>query len=267
VSGCGKETNTTELDREALTYVAKNEDKTPIDESDTGEKPAILQDEKEVLLPWLREYVSQLPQPYFQMYFKVQEAISKGNVEEADRISQECITLAETRGEHPELIFTLHLVLGETLMEEKMYDSAKRHVIEVAKHGGQHVFLLALCVAKSGDVDSGLSILLDEIERLSSTPGMDDMLPFVPLVLVLVKPLSPSEIVLEKIENLMNHLETEEPVSLSAVLALTDYWVFVRETPERSIALLEEVLKRDNLDALWDSRFRSDLKRLYSQRK
>jgi len=122
-------------------------------------------------------------------------------------------------------------------------------------------------VAKSGDVDGGLSILLDEIDRLSSTPGRDDVLLFVPLVLVQADPLKPSEIMFEKIESLMNRVETEEPVSLSVVLALTRYWIYVRENPDRSIALLEEVLKRDNLDALWDSRFRDDLERLYSQRK
>jgi len=181
VSGCGKETNTAELERDVLTHVAKNnEDKTTLDEPDAGENPAIPQDEGsefsgevKVESPTLPVHPSHFTDRYRPTFSLFEEAIPNGNEAEADRIARECITLAETRDEQPNLVFTLHATLGKILFDAEMYGSAHWYFTEVAKHGGQYVLPLAVCTAKSGDVDGGFSLLLDEIDR---DPSVRDLL-------------------------------------------------------------------------------------------
>ena len=209
--------------------------------------------------PPLPPTVAQLPEPYNQMGAQVWEAITNGNEAEADRIAQECIKLAETQSEHPNLLLFLRLELGKWFLDAEMYDSAHRHLSEVAKHGGKNVYPLALCKAKSGDVDGGFTILLDEIDRTPS--AMPQLLP---AILVLQAQVKPSETMFEKIDGLMNHVETKEPVILEAILSLTDWWI-IRGKPERAIPLYEEGLTRDNLDDTRTFVFSNNLARLYSE--
>jgi tetratricopeptide (TPR) repeat protein len=214
------------------------------------------------LPPLSPEIRAQHPQPH-QILSQVQEAISKGNEVEADRIAQECIKLAETQGEDSDLIHILHLKLGHMFLDAEMYGSAHRHLSEVANQGGRHVFPLALCKAKSGDVDGGFSLLLDEIDRDPSV--RDEMLPGILALLNHVHPLKPSETMFEKIDRLMNRVETGERISLDAITALAHWWI-IRGSPERSIPLYEEVLTRNNLDGIvpaWVSQ--NTLAMLYSQ--
>ena len=200
------------------------------------------------------------PQPYGRMCFQVQEAISKGNVAEADRIAQECITLAETRDEHPDSVYTLHGTLGNMFLDASMFDSAHRHFSEFAKRGGRYVYQLARCKAKSGDIDGGLSLLLDEIDHDPSV--RDDLLPFFVVLLQQVKP--PSETMFGTLDILMESVETEGHLSTTTIADLADYWI-IRDKPERAIPLLEECLTRDDLPYGWGFRFSYHLAKLYSQ--
>ena len=165
-----------------------------------------------------------LPQPYSKMYSNVQEAITNEDATEADAVAQQCIRLAEIRGEKPELIFTLHLTLGKVFLDEGLYDSAVRHFSETARRGGTYVYPLALSVAKSGDVtgdpekiDSGFSLLLDEIDLMPSAMPL-----LLPTVLVLLTQVQPSEAVYERIDSLMNRIEKGERLTLRGTLSPSD---------------------------------------------
>ena len=206
----------------------------------------------------LPEPLSRLPQPYNRMGALVWEAIVQENEAEADRFAQACIKLAEIRNEHPNLILTLNSILGKFFLDAAMFDSASRYLSEVAKHGGTYVYPLALCKAKSGDVDGGFTLLLDEIDRMPSV-----MPKLLPAILVLQAQVPPSEAMFEKIDGLMNRIATEEPVISEAILALTDWWI-LRGKPERAIPLYEEGLTRDNLDETQAFVFQNNLATLYS---
>jgi tetratricopeptide (TPR) repeat protein len=151
----------------------------------------------------------QLPQPYGRMYADVQTAISNEDPSKADRIAQECVKLAEIRGAAPELIVTLNLVLGKVFLDSQMYDSAIRHFTVTAQRGGTFVYPLALCVAKSGDIDGGFTLLLDEIDLV---PGA--MTELLPTVLVLLVSVQPTEKIYERIDKLMERLERGERLTM-----------------------------------------------------
>ena len=68
----------------------------------------------------------------------------------------------------------------------------------------------------------------------------------------------------EKIDSLMNRVDTEKPASLEAIFALAGYWA-VRGNPERAMSLYEEGLTRDDLNDEWDFVFRNYLVHLYSE--
>jgi len=160
----------------------------------------------------LESRTGQLPQPYERMYSQVLKALEGADAIEADAIARQCITLAERKGEKPDLIFTLHLVLGKAFLDAPMYDSAIRHLSVTAERGGTYVYPLAVCVAKSGDIDGGFSLLIDEIDRVPSA-----MQTLLPAVLVLLTQVQPSEAVFERIDRLMNRIERGERLTLKGV--------------------------------------------------
>ena len=151
----------------------------------------------------------QIPQPYGRMYSQVQEAIEKEDASNADRIARQCIVFAERRGERPELIFTLNLIMGKVFLDSDMYDSAVRHLTETARRGGTYVFPLALCKAKSGKIDEGFALLLNEIDIVPSS-----MPTLLPAVLLLLDQAQPSEEVYERIDRLMNRIERGSRLTL-----------------------------------------------------
>ena len=172
----------------------------------------------------LESRTGQLPQPYNRMYAQVNEAIGKEDAVEADTIARQCIRLAEIRGEKPELIFTLHLMLGKVFLDESMFDSAERHLSETARRGGTYIYPLALCVAKSGEVandpagiDSGFTLLLDEIDLMPSAMPL-----LLPAILVLLAQVQPSEAIFERIDALMNRIEKGERLTLKTTLEASD---------------------------------------------
>ena len=160
----------------------------------------------------LEARAGQLPQPYARMYSQVQESIVNEDATGADMIARQCITLAERRGEKPDLIFTLNLVLGKVFSDAFMYDSAIRHLTVTARRGGAYIYPLAVCVAKSGDVDGGFTLLLDEIDSVPSA-----MPTLLPAILVLLAQIQPSEEIYERIDRLMNRIEKGERLTLRGV--------------------------------------------------
>jgi len=158
----------------------------------------------------LEARTGQLPQPYGRMYSQVQEALANEDASSADRIAQQCIVFAERRGERPELIFTLNLILGKVFLDSQMYDSAARHLTETARRGSIYVTPLALCNVKSGKVDEGFTLLLNEIDIVPSS-----MLPLLSAILLLLDQAQPSEEVYERIDRLMNRIERGSRLTLS----------------------------------------------------
>jgi len=156
----------------------------------------------------------QLPQPYNRMFLQVQKYIEDEQHAEADKLAQECIKLAELRGAPAEFVFSLHLLLGKVFLDSFMYDSARRHLTITAERGGTHIYPLAVCVAKSGDVDGGFTLLLDEIDMVPSA-----MPTLLPAVLVLLSQVQPSEAIYVRIDKLMERLEKGERLTLSKELA------------------------------------------------
>ena len=213
--------------------------------------------------PPLPEYSSQIPQPYGQMCFHVQEAITNGDEAEADRLAQECITLAEAQDEHLDMICNLNAILGRMLLEAEMYDSARRYATELAKHGGSGVYLLARCMALSGDVDGGFMLILDEIDR---SPLFTTIL--LQATGMLLRQVKPSETMFEKIDSLMNRVEIDESIDPKMITktigALINYWT-IRDNPERLIPLYEKALTRDDLDYTQSLVIPSNLAWLYSE--
>jgi len=166
----------------------------------------------------LESRTGQLPQPYGRMYADVQNAIANEDPVEADAIARQCIRLAEIKGERDDWVFTLHLMLGKAFLDSgSMYESAIRHLSETAKRGGTYVYPLALCVAKSGDVDGGFTLLLDEIDFMPSA-----MPTLLPAVLVLLAQVQPSEDVFKRIDSLMDRLERGRRLTLRGTLEPSD---------------------------------------------
>jgi len=159
----------------------------------------------------------QLPQPYGRMYSQVQIAILTENATEADAIARQSIRLAEMRGESPGLILNLHLTLGNLFSDAGMFDSAIRHFSETARLGGIYVYLLAWNVARSGDIDGGFSLLLDEIDLVPAAIRV-----LLPLVSVLLAQIQPSEAIYERIDTLMNRVERGERLTLRGVIEPSD---------------------------------------------
>ena len=159
----------------------------------------------------------QLPQPYGRMYSRVQEAIANEDAAGADAIARECIMLAERQGGSSELIFILHLQLGKVFLDALMYDSAIRHLSETARRGGRFIYPLALCVARSGDIDGGFALLLDEIDLMPSAMPV-----LLPAVLVLLAQVQPSEAIYERIDSLMYRIERGERLTLRGTIAPSD---------------------------------------------
>jgi len=159
----------------------------------------------------------QLPQPYGRMYSQIREAVDNEDAMEADSIARQCIRLAEIRGERPELIFTLHLTLGKVFLDAGMFTSAIRHLSETARRGGTFIYPLALCVARSGDIDGGFSLLLDEIDLMPSAMPV-----LLPAVLVMLAQVQPSEAIFERIDSLMNRIERGERLTLRGNIEPSD---------------------------------------------
>jgi len=254
VSGCGKENGVPPAEQE----------------NQSSERTVLeIQDDKFALT--FQEYTFRLPQHYPQMFSKVQEAITNGNEAEADRIAQGCIAVAETQGMQPDFIFWTHLILGKMFLDAEIYDGAHRHLTEFAKRGGEYVHLLALCTAKSGDVDGGFTMLLDEIDR---DPSLECLM--LAHIVAFLREFKPSEKVVETINSLMENFETKEPLHPNGnfacmIVTLANYWE-VRSNPERSfslyeraIPLFEESLTRDDLDETMTWVLRNHLATLYSQ--
>ena len=109
------------------------------------------------------------------------------------------------------------------------------------------------------DVDGGFAMLLDKLDR---SPSDRDVL--LRAMQSLCFEFKPSETMFEKIDDLMNRVETEGYFSLEMVVVLATHWKECRDKPERAISLYEEALTRDDLDNKWDSVFRIGLARLYS---
>ena len=179
----------------------------------------------------------QLPQPYGQMYSQVQAAIADENPSRADEIAQECIKLAIVRNARPELIFTLNLTLGKVFLDSQMFESATRHLTETARRGGAYIYPLAVCLAKSGDVDAGFTLLLDEIDFVpSALPTL------LPAVLVLMSQVQPTEEVYTRIDRLMERVERGERLVLTSELGESeeDHLVALgtRRVPSRVIQSL-----------------------------
>jgi len=165
----------------------------------------------------LESRTGQLPEPFGRMYSNIQKAIANEDAEEADTIARQCIRLAEMRGERPELIFTLHLTLGKVFLDASMFPSAIRHLSETAQRGSTYVYPLALCVARSGDIDGGFALLLDEIDTTPS--AMRDLLP---AVLVLLAQVQPSEAVYDRIDSLMERIQRGERLTLKGTVEASD---------------------------------------------
>jgi len=157
----------------------------------------------------LTAQTGQLPQPYGRMYIQVGEAINQEDATGADVIAKQCLILAKRRGEKEALIFTLNMMFGKVFVEASMFDSAKRHLEEAAKRGGENVFPLALCEVKSGDVDGGFQRLLDEIDAVPS--ALSSLLP---TILVLLAQAQPSEAIYARIDRVMDRVERGERLTL-----------------------------------------------------
>ncbi|GHT11100.1 hypothetical protein FACS1894170_04220 [Planctomycetales bacterium] len=155
----------------------------------------------------------QFPQPYARMFSQIQEKIADEDAQNADIIARQCIKLAEKRHEKPELVFSLNMAIGKAFFDASLFDSAKRHLSVAAQRGGPYVYPLAVCLAKSGDVDQGFSLLLDEI---NTTPSILPVM--LPSVLVLMTQIKPSEAIFERIDKMMNRIEKGERLVLSGKL-------------------------------------------------
>ena len=199
----------------------------------------------------LDSQLGQLPQPYNKMYSDVREAIENEDATGADTIARQCIRLAEIRGANPELVFTLHFTLGKVFLDAELYPSAFRHLSEVAERGGMYIYPLALCVAKSGDVDGGFSLVLDEIDRVPSAMPV-----LLSRLLIMQAHVKPSEAVYERIDRLMDRLERGERLPTRGriepsdadednVIPLGTRWVEARRIQSLMIRFPE---KTENLD-------------------
>ncbi|MDR3182718.1 MAG: hypothetical protein LBT89_07345, partial [Planctomycetaceae bacterium] len=161
----------------------------------------------------LDSQTGQFPQPYARMYSQIQTSIANEDVQGADITAQQCIKLAEKRHEKPELLYALNLAIGKEFFDASLYASARRHLTVAAQRGGTSVYPLAVCIAKSGEVDQGFALLLDEINAMpSATPTL------LPAILVLMSQIKPSEAIYQRIDRLMIRVENGERLVLSGKL-------------------------------------------------
>jgi hypothetical protein len=161
--------------------------------------------------------MQQLPQPFGRMYSQVLDALSNEDPARADAIARESVRLAEIRGERPELMYALHLTLGRAFLDYEMFPSAIRHLAETAKRGGTYVYPLAICLARSGDIDGGFSRLLNEIDHMPSFMPV-----LIPPILVMLSQVQPSEAVFERIYILMNRIQMGEYLTLRGAIEPSD---------------------------------------------
>ncbi|MDR3232368.1 MAG: hypothetical protein LBT46_01640 [Planctomycetaceae bacterium] len=159
----------------------------------------------------------QFPQPYSRMFSQIQTSIANEDVQNADTVARQCVTLAEKRHEKPELIFALNLAIGKAFFDAAVFDSAKRHLSIAARRGGAYVYPLAVCLAKAGEADKGFTLLLDEIGAMPSS-----MPTLLPAVLVLLSQVKPTEAVYQRIDRLMNRIEQGERLTMSGKLEKAD---------------------------------------------
>jgi len=156
------------------------------------------------------------------MYARVHEALLNEDAIGADMIARECILFAEARGASAGFINTLHMILGKAFLDADAFESATRHLSETARRGGRYVYPLALCLARSGDIDGGFTLLLDEIDRMPSL--MSNLLP---AVLMLMAQVQPSETIYERIDLLMERIERGERLTIGGRLEASDedHWI------------------------------------------
>ncbi len=148
----------------------------------------------------------QFPQPYQGMVSKVQQDILDEKFDDADTAARQCVMLATSQRENPEMIFSLNLNLGSIFMQADLFDSAIWHLEPVAKRGGTFVYPLAACLAKAKRVDEGVTLILDEIDRMPSSAGL-----LVPSLMILISQVTPSEAVFQRIDKLITRIENGEP--------------------------------------------------------
>ena len=176
----------------------------------------------------------QFPPPYGRMYADLNVALQHEDATEADRIARSIIQLAEMRVEREQLIFALHLTIGRVFLDAGMFDSAIRHLSVTAQSGGTHIYPLAVAVARSGDIDGGFTLLLDEIDLVPSL-----MQSLLPAILVLLAQVQPSEAIYERIDRLMDRIERGERLTLRDELPQSDRDHFIgigtRHVPFRRI--------------------------------
>ncbi len=151
----------------------------------------------------------QFPQPYQRMYTQVLKSIQDEAPQEADTVAQQCLVLARSRKEPPALIFSLNLALGNIFFSADLYESAERHLKEVAKSGGVFVYPLAICLAQNKKVDEGYTLILDEIDRTPSS-----MRELIPSLLICISRVRPSEAIFQRIDKLMGRIENGERLTL-----------------------------------------------------
>ena len=150
----------------------------------------------------------QFPQPYQGLYKQAHSAILDQDPQQADLVAKQCLVMAQNRGADIELIYSLNLGFGKLFLDNDMIDSAKRHLVAVAKRGGSYVYPLAVCLAKDNQVDKGFTMILDEIDR---TPSSIQVL--LPSILVLLAQVQPSEAVMTRVDKIITKIENgERPV-------------------------------------------------------
>ena len=147
----------------------------------------------------------QFPQPYQRLYTQVYSAIVNQDPQQADLVARQCLVLAQNRRVDTELIYSLNLGFGKLFLDNDMIESAKRHLVEVAKRGSSYVYPLAVCLAKDRQVDAGFTLILDEIDR---TPSSVQVL--LPSILVLLAQVRPSEAVMTRIDRIITRIEHGE---------------------------------------------------------
>ncbi|MDR2345598.1 MAG: hypothetical protein LBE18_05995 [Planctomycetaceae bacterium] len=172
------------------------------------------------------------PQPYQRMYNLVADQIDKKEIKEADKTAQRCVALAETRGESKEFIASLHRKLGKLFLDNDIFDSAIRHLRTIAAMGGIDVYPLAVTMAKADRVDEAFSLILDEIDRFPSmTPAL------LASTLVLLEQKQPSEKVYERIDRLMNRIESGERLVLRGEEVPDDKFISLGDKRIHSIVI------------------------------
>ncbi|MDR0521896.1 MAG: hypothetical protein LBH00_08615 [Planctomycetaceae bacterium] len=157
----------------------------------------------------------QFPPPYGRMVLDVVAALDKKDGGAADEIARQCVLLAKQNlKDDPALFRGLHFVLGKTFFDRDMFQSAERHLKVIAENGGADIYPFALCLAKSGRVDEGFSVLLNEIEA-NPYAAVDLVQRLLLLQAVLnADGKKPSEAVYTRMDRLMTRIENGENLAL-----------------------------------------------------